>query len=436
MSIFLDHPRTRWALPVAAVGVIGAVALTVNQTANADSGLPSRTAAQLLADVRTAERLEPVRDRRADLGPRPARDPGPGRPGAAGSATSSLTSLVSGTHTWRIWLDGPHTPAARADRRQRRVRRHPQRRGRLAVVQRGQVRRAPQLMPARRAPARPASPAEQALERSPGPAAVRRPPHAGRGRCPGPRRDGQGHRGDDVGHGVGRGPLRLRAGPHPEGQDHPRRIRADRHRQPGARPAARPGLLDEADEPGVRGRLHGRDFAKPDARQFAFTPPAGTRSPSPTLPPAPTATAGTSKHRTEARSAPAGRRHAQGVGIPDVSSDPAGARSSWPRSASRPPVDLAEGRRRVGGRQRGAAERHAQGLPDHVGHLGLRARARGHPVLARPDGRRPGRRRSRRRRTSSTAPWRRSDPTTEAARRPPGSSATDRAPISRSRPGG
>ena len=107
MSIFLDHPRTRWALPVAAVGVIGAVALTVNQTANADSGLPSRTAAQLLADVRTANvsSLSGTIVQTSDLGL-------PEIPGLAGSGgrarrASSMTSLVSGTHTWRIWLDGP-----------------------------------------------------------------------------------------------------------------------------------------------------------------------------------------------------------------------------------------------------------------------------------------------------------------------------------------
>jgi hypothetical protein len=107
MSIFLDHPRTRWALPVAAVGVIGAVALTVNQTANADSGLPSRTAAQLLADVRTANvsSLSGTVVQSSDLGlPEIPGLAGSGRPG---SASSSMTSLVSGTHTWRIWLDGP-----------------------------------------------------------------------------------------------------------------------------------------------------------------------------------------------------------------------------------------------------------------------------------------------------------------------------------------
>lgn len=107
MSIFLDHPRTRWALPVAAVGVIGAVALTVNQTANADSGLPSRTASQLLADVRTANvsSLSGTVVQTSDLGlPEIPGLAGSGRPG---SASSSMTSLVSGTHTWRIWLDGP-----------------------------------------------------------------------------------------------------------------------------------------------------------------------------------------------------------------------------------------------------------------------------------------------------------------------------------------
>lgn len=110
MSFFIDHPKTRWVLPVAAVGVIGATALTVNQTANADSGLPSRTAAQLLADVRSANvsSLSGTVVQTSDLGlpdlPGLGGSGGSGRPG---SASSSLTSLVSGTHTWRIWLDGP-----------------------------------------------------------------------------------------------------------------------------------------------------------------------------------------------------------------------------------------------------------------------------------------------------------------------------------------
>jgi outer membrane lipoprotein-sorting protein len=107
MSLFIDHPRARWVLPVAAAGVIGATALTVNQTANADSGLPSRTAAQLLADVRSADvsSLSGTVVQTSDLGLPDL--PGLGGSGRPGSASSSLTSLVSGTHTWRIWLDGP-----------------------------------------------------------------------------------------------------------------------------------------------------------------------------------------------------------------------------------------------------------------------------------------------------------------------------------------
>ena len=107
MSFFSDHPKARWALPVAAVGVIGATALTVSQSANADSGLPSRTVAQLLADVRSANvsSLSGTVVQTSDLGLPDI--PGLGSSGRPGSASSSLTSLISGTHTWRVWLDGP-----------------------------------------------------------------------------------------------------------------------------------------------------------------------------------------------------------------------------------------------------------------------------------------------------------------------------------------
>jgi outer membrane lipoprotein-sorting protein len=107
MSFFIAHPRARWILPVAAVGVIGATALTVNQAANADSGLPSRTAAQLLADVRSSNvsSLSGTVVQTSDLGL--PEIPGLGSSGRPGSASSSLTSLISGTHTWRVWLDGP-----------------------------------------------------------------------------------------------------------------------------------------------------------------------------------------------------------------------------------------------------------------------------------------------------------------------------------------
>ncbi len=115
MSIFTEHPAARWGLPAAAVGVIGVAALTINQTASADAGLPPRTAMQLLADVRSSDvsSLSGTVVQTSDLGiPQLPGLTGGGPAGggaavAGGAAGSSLTSLVSGTHTWRVWLDGP-----------------------------------------------------------------------------------------------------------------------------------------------------------------------------------------------------------------------------------------------------------------------------------------------------------------------------------------
>lgn len=118
MSIFTEHPAARWGLPVAAAGVIGVVALTLNQTASADSGLPPRTAQQLLADVRSADvsSLSGTVVQTSDLGlpslagltgGGPAGGGSGGAGGLAGAGGGSLTSLLSGTHTWRIWVDGP-----------------------------------------------------------------------------------------------------------------------------------------------------------------------------------------------------------------------------------------------------------------------------------------------------------------------------------------
>ncbi|GAB3079169.1 outer membrane lipoprotein carrier protein LolA [Intrasporangium mesophilum] len=112
MSIFTEHPAARWGLPVAAVGVIGATALAINQNATADAGLPPRTPMQLVADVRSADvsSLSGTVVQTSDLGlPQlpSLTGGGSGGPGGSGAASSSLSSLVSGTHTWRIWLDGP-----------------------------------------------------------------------------------------------------------------------------------------------------------------------------------------------------------------------------------------------------------------------------------------------------------------------------------------
>ncbi len=112
MSIFTEHPAARWGLPVAAVGVIGATALAINQQATADAGLPPRTPMQLVADVRSADvsSLSGTVVQTSDLGlPQlpSLTGGGSGGPAGSGGASSSISSLVSGTHTWRIWLDGP-----------------------------------------------------------------------------------------------------------------------------------------------------------------------------------------------------------------------------------------------------------------------------------------------------------------------------------------
>lgn len=105
MSLFTDHPRTRWAAPGAAIAVIGAVALVTDRTATADPSLPPRTAAQLLVDLQQARLagLSGTVVQTSNLGLPEL----PGMSGGSHGGSSSLTSMVSGTHTWRIWYAGP-----------------------------------------------------------------------------------------------------------------------------------------------------------------------------------------------------------------------------------------------------------------------------------------------------------------------------------------
>ncbi|MDN5797789.1 MAG: hypothetical protein L0H79_18865 [Intrasporangium sp.] len=117
MTFFGEHPWTRWVAPVAALGLIGGSAVVTNQQADADPGLPSRTAAQLLADVRSADvaALSGTVVQTVDLGlpqlPGLTGGAGPGGPRAGASdgdsGMSSLATLLTGSHTWRVWLDGP-----------------------------------------------------------------------------------------------------------------------------------------------------------------------------------------------------------------------------------------------------------------------------------------------------------------------------------------
>ena len=105
MSLFVDHPRVRWAVPGAVLATIGAVALAANQTATADPSLSPRTAAQLLVDVQGARLsgLSGTVVQTSNLGLPEL----PGLSGAGvGGGSSSLTSMISGTHTWRVWYAG------------------------------------------------------------------------------------------------------------------------------------------------------------------------------------------------------------------------------------------------------------------------------------------------------------------------------------------
>jgi outer membrane lipoprotein-sorting protein len=107
MSIFLDHPRARWAVPSAVLACIAAGGLVTNQVASADPSLPPRTASQLLVDVQKARLsgLSGTVVQTSNLGL-------PDLPGMGGSGpgggSSSLTSMISGTHTWRVWYAGAH----------------------------------------------------------------------------------------------------------------------------------------------------------------------------------------------------------------------------------------------------------------------------------------------------------------------------------------
>lgn len=92
----------RWAVPAAAVLTVGAVvAGTTMAGAQASPELPSRTAAQLLADVQQATGPGPLTatvQETANLGL-------PSLPGS-GNSTSAM-SLLSGTHSFNIWYADP-----------------------------------------------------------------------------------------------------------------------------------------------------------------------------------------------------------------------------------------------------------------------------------------------------------------------------------------
>ena len=104
MSLLRRRRALAWFAPLlAAVVLLGGAWTASLVSASADQGLPSRTAAQLLADVQQARLfgLSGTIVQTSNLGL-------PSLPGVAGgSDSSSLTSLISGSHTLRVWLSGP-----------------------------------------------------------------------------------------------------------------------------------------------------------------------------------------------------------------------------------------------------------------------------------------------------------------------------------------
>ena len=109
MIFFAEHPRARWAVPAAAVAVVAATGLATTRTASADAGLQPRTAAQLLVDLQKAdlESLSGTVVQTSDLGLPQIPGLTGGAPGGGAGGDTSLTSALSGTHTWRVWFAGP-----------------------------------------------------------------------------------------------------------------------------------------------------------------------------------------------------------------------------------------------------------------------------------------------------------------------------------------
>lgn len=102
MRLFTSRPALRWSVPVGVAAlVLAAGAASSVLAANADGGLPPRSAAQLLVDVQNAgvDGMSGTVVWQSDLGL-------PEIPGT-GKGSSRLSSLVSGSHTLRVWYSGP-----------------------------------------------------------------------------------------------------------------------------------------------------------------------------------------------------------------------------------------------------------------------------------------------------------------------------------------
>jgi outer membrane lipoprotein-sorting protein len=102
VSVFRSKPVMRWLVPAAAaVAVIGSGAAAGTIVASADSSLPDRSAAQLLVDIQTAkvDGLSGTIVESADLGL-------PAIGNLKGSGKADITSLIAGSNTAKVWYAG------------------------------------------------------------------------------------------------------------------------------------------------------------------------------------------------------------------------------------------------------------------------------------------------------------------------------------------
>jgi outer membrane lipoprotein-sorting protein len=103
VSVFRSRPALRWLVPAAAaVVVIGGGAAAGTIVASADPSLPERSAAQLLVDVQNAkvDGFSGTVVQTADLGL-------PSLPGVtSGAGSSEIMNLVAGSNTARVWYAG------------------------------------------------------------------------------------------------------------------------------------------------------------------------------------------------------------------------------------------------------------------------------------------------------------------------------------------
>lgn len=101
MRTLTARPALRWLLPLALLLVLLGSVL-VGTRASADPALPPRSAEQLLVDLQTAQvdGLSGTVVQNADLGI-------PAIPGGSDSAAGKFSSLISGSHTLLVWYSGP-----------------------------------------------------------------------------------------------------------------------------------------------------------------------------------------------------------------------------------------------------------------------------------------------------------------------------------------